>query len=40
MDFKAEAGRTKETVTGDAQKIVAELERRIAADSAVLVPTR
>jgi hypothetical protein len=36
MDFKAEAGRTKESVTRDARKIVAELERRIAADPSIL----
>ena len=40
MDFKAEAGRTKESVTRDAQKIVAELERRIGADAAILGPSR
>src|SRR5438270_13063614 len=38
MDFKAEAGRTKETVTRDAHKIIAELERRIALEPAVLAP--
>jgi len=40
MDFKVEAGRTKESVTRDAQKIVGELERRIAADPTILGPTR
>ena len=40
MDFKAEAGRTKESVTRDAQRIVAELERRIAADPSILGRTR
>jgi hypothetical protein len=40
MDFKVEAGRTTESVTRDAQKIVAELERRIAADPAILGPAR
>lgn len=40
MDFKAEPGRTKDSVTRDAQKIVAELERRIAADPSILGTTR
>jgi hypothetical protein len=40
MDFKAEPGRTKESVTRNAQTIVAELERRIAADPSILGPTR
>jgi hypothetical protein len=40
MDFKKEAGRTKESVTREAQKVVAELERRIAADPGILGPAR
>jgi hypothetical protein len=36
MDFKTEAGRTQESVARDAGKIVAELERRIAADPSIL----
>jgi hypothetical protein len=38
MDFKRQAGRTKETVAREAQKIGAEIERRLAAEPGILGP--
>jgi hypothetical protein len=40
MDFKREAGRTKETVTRDARKIGAELERRFPSEGELFRPAQ
>jgi hypothetical protein len=40
MDFKLEAGRTKETVVGEALKIGAELERRLTSERELFRPAQ
>jgi hypothetical protein len=40
MDFKLEAGLTKESVTRQAQQIVAEVEKRIASRDQLFEPAK